>query len=95
MRANIWAWCQVWAAGWLPGKWPPFDDQADTDQRPLHLWRPWVGVSDCYTLACMPLVPWSNRVSGGGFEFNGVAYPLAPNCVGEPYPIHGDGWLQP
>jgi len=73
----------------------PFNDPLDAEQLPLHLWRPWAGVRDCYTLACMPLVPWSNRISGGGFEHHGVTYPLAPNRLGELYPIHGDGWLQP
>jgi aldose 1-epimerase len=40
-------------------------------------------------------VSWSDRISTGGFEYDGVHYPVAPNRVGEPYPIHGDGWLQP
>lgn len=62
---------------------------------PLDLWRPWAGSTDRYTLASFALVPWSNRISAGGFEFDGVHYPLAPNRAGEPYPIHGDGWLQP
>ena len=61
----------------------------------LDLWRPWAGSTDRYTLASFPLVPWSNRISAGGFEFDGVFYPMAPNRAGEPYPIHGDGWLQP
>lgn len=69
--------------------------RTDAKQQSLDLWRPWAGVSDCYTLACMPLVPWSNRISGCGFEHSGVTYPLTPNRLGEPYPIHGDGWLQP
>lgn len=47
-----------------------------------------------YTLASFPLVPWSNRISQGGFEHNGTRYDMRPNRVHEPYPIHGDGWLQ-
>ncbi|MBE1162016.1 aldose 1-epimerase [Dyella acidiphila] len=43
-------------------------------------------------LACYPLVPWSNRISGGGFDFAGTSVALSPNCPGEPYPIHGSGW---
>ena len=59
------------------------------------LFRPWGGVSeDRYTLACFPLVPWSNRITGGGFTHDGTFHPLAPNRADEPYPIHGDGWLQ-
>lgn len=73
-------------AGWdwkLRNEWTP-------------LLRPWDGVSeDRYTLACFPLVPWSNRITHGGFEHDAVFHPIRPNRTGEPYPIHGDGWLQP
>ena len=63
-----------------------------------HLLRQWKGSSvapaDAYTFACFPLVPWSNRIGGGGFEQAGRLYALRPNRAGEPFPIHGDGWLQ-
>lgn len=45
-------------------------------------------------LACFPLVPWSNRIGNGGFEFEGRRIDLAPNRAGEPCPIHGEGWQQ-
>jgi aldose 1-epimerase len=45
-----------------------------------------------FDLALNLLVPWSNRISGGGFRFDGRFYPLAPNVPGEPYPIHGNGF---
>lgn len=61
----------------------------------LDLWRPWAGSTDRYTLASFPLVPWSNRISAGGFDHDQVHYPMALNRDAEPYPIHGDGWLQP
>lgn len=61
---------------------------------PFHLWRPWFGDPDPFTLASLPLVPWSNRISGGGFENDGVFHPLQPNREGEACPIHGEGWLQ-
>lgn len=61
----------------------------------LDLWRPWNGDLDRYSLASMPLIPWSNRISSGGFEHDGRFHPLLPNRTGEPYPLHGDGWLQP
>ncbi len=46
-------------------------------------------------LACFPLVPWSNRIGTAGFEFEGRRIDLVPNRVGEPCPIHGEGWQQP
>jgi aldose 1-epimerase len=61
----------------------------------LDLWRPWDGATaDLYRMASFPMVPWSNRISGGGFEAAGEFHPMRPNRAGEPYPIHGDGWLQ-
>ncbi len=61
----------------------------------LDLWRPWDGVNeDRYSLANFAMLPWSNRISGGGFEQAGHFHAMAPNRAGEPYPIHGDGWLQ-
>ncbi|MFZ0600170.1 MAG: aldose 1-epimerase [Roseiarcus sp.] len=45
-----------------------------------------------FDLALNLLVPWSNRISGGGFRFNGQFHPLAPNLPGEPFPIHGNGF---
>lgn len=66
-------------------------------ERPTHvqdLWRPWTGAADRYSLASFAMVPWSNRISAGGFAQDGKHYPMAPNRAGEPYPIHGDGWLQ-
>lgn len=43
-------------------------------------------------LACYPLVPWSNRIAGGGFDWRGRRVALAPNRGDDPYPIHGSGW---
>jgi aldose 1-epimerase len=73
----------VTAWGWrTPEGWTP-------------LFRPWDGKSeDRYTLACFPLVPWSNRITQRGFEHDDAHYPLRPNRINERYPIHGDGWLQ-
>ncbi len=47
-----------------------------------------------FDLACNLLVPWSNRISGGGFSFQGHFHPLEPNLPGEPFPIHGNGFQQ-
>jgi aldose 1-epimerase len=69
--------------------------QVDRPQGHIDLWRPWDGLSeDRYTLANFAMLPWSNRISGGGFEHAGRFHPMVPNRAGEPYPIHGDGWLQ-
>ena len=46
-------------------------------------------------LACFPLLPWSNRIGGGGFSCAGRWVPLQPNRAGDPHPIHGDAWLKP
>ncbi|MEP2758650.1 MAG: aldose 1-epimerase [Hyphomicrobiales bacterium] len=55
--------------------------------------RPWDGLSgNPFSLACNPLVPFSNRMSQGGFEWRGVQHDVAPNLDGEALPIHGDGF---
>ena len=70
--------------------------QLDGPQGRRDLWRAWDGrTTDLYTLASFPMLPWSNRISGGGFTHDGQFHPMQPNRAGEPYPIHGDGWLQP
>ena len=48
-----------------------------------------------FELANNLLVPWSGRISGGGFPFGGGFHRLAPNLDGEPLPIHGNGFSQP
>ena len=45
-----------------------------------------------FDLANNLLVPWSNRISGGGFHFGGRFHRLDPNLPGEPCPIHGNGF---
>ncbi len=42
-----------------------------------------------------PIVPFVNRIRGGNFIFRGRTIQLAQNMVGEPSPIHGQGWLAP
>ncbi|QRN55683.1 aldose 1-epimerase [Dyella caseinilytica] len=43
-------------------------------------------------LSCYPLVPWSNRITEGGFHVDGRWIALARNRDDEPWPIHGSGW---
>ncbi|MBZ9966661.1 aldose 1-epimerase [Mesorhizobium sp. B292B1B] len=47
------------------------------------------------TSGCQLLVPWSNRISGGGFAFDGRFHAVEPNVPGEAFPIHGDGFQRP
>jgi aldose 1-epimerase len=61
------------------------------------LFRPCRDLSrtQAFDLASNLLVPWSNRISGGGFRFAGQFFPLEPNLPGEPCPIHGNGFSSP
>jgi len=59
---------------------------------PVPLLRPGDGTG---TSGCQLLVPWSNRISGGGFSFDGRFHAVEPNVHGEAYPIHGDGFQKP
>ncbi|MGR3659569.1 MAG: aldose 1-epimerase [Paracoccaceae bacterium] len=55
--------------------------------------RPWDGdESNPFSLASNVLVPFSNRISRGGFEWGGEKYFLDANSEGEEFPIHGDGF---
>lgn len=59
--------------------------------------RSWDGAPDPFALACNLLAPFSNRISGGGFPFDGRFHPVEPNLRAlMPFPIHGDafqkGW---
>lgn len=63
----------------------------DVDNRSVL--RPWSGdQTNPFSLALNILVPFSNRISGGGFDWNGQWCGIAPNLTGEPFPIHGDGF---
>jgi aldose 1-epimerase len=48
-----------------------------------------------FALALNLLLPFSNRISGGGFEADGRFHALSPNLNGEPFPIHGDAFQRP
>jgi aldose 1-epimerase len=49
--------------------------------------------TDILQLGSFPLVPWVNRVRGGGFEFRGRQIRLTPDLHRDPSPLHGHGWL--
>lgn len=42
--------------------------------------------------ACFPLVPFANRIRGGGFVCDGRRIDLPANMAGDRSPIHGQGW---
>lgn len=45
-----------------------------------------------FALASNVLAPWHNRISGGGFIFDGQFYALEPNLPGAPFPLHGNAF---
>jgi len=42
---------------------------------------------------CYPLLPYSNRIALGRFNWQGHAHQLAMNFEGSPHPLHGVGYL--
>ncbi len=74
-----------------------FDRRSSSGWRPIM--RPFEmpadGAPATSALAMNLLIPWSNRISSGGFDYGGRHHPLAPNLAGEACPIHGDAWLAP
>src|SRR5258708_40196566 len=45
-------------------------------------------------LASFPLVPYSNRIANGRFQFAGRSCELPRNCTGFELPLHGVGWIR-
>ena len=78
----------------LGGSISAFDVKTRAERLPIF--RRWTGESENPRgLGSSPMVPWFNRISGGGFNFGGTFYPIAPNDPLEPVPLHGDGWSSP
>lgn len=48
-----------------------------------------------FEMASFPLVPYSNRIAAGKFEWNGGTVTLARNFPPEPHAIHGVGFESP
>ncbi|PAS99564.1 MAG: hypothetical protein BSR46_07305 [Candidatus Dactylopiibacterium carminicum] len=44
-------------------------------------------------VANFPLLPWSNRLTGGGFHLDGRFHAVPSNRDDSPYPMHGTGWM--
>jgi aldose 1-epimerase len=47
---------------------------------------------DPLRMASFPLVPYSNRIGHGRFDWDGHAVGITPNFPPEPHAIHGVGW---
>ena len=43
-------------------------------------------------LSCWPLLPYSNRIAHGRFEFDGASYEVAQTVDDVAFPLHGVGW---
>ena len=69
--------------------WPRTTSEAG---RPTPIFRPCRDFSTAQPFDLASNFSWSNPISGGGFNFGGKFHQLAPNIVGEPFPIHGNGF---
>ena len=64
--------------------------EARLPEGPVPVLRPWQGSpTDPFGLGCILLLPFCNRLFGGGITFGGVSHPVAPNLTGEAVPHHG------
>lgn len=76
----------------LGGSVTAFDVKAGGKSLPIF--RRWTGETENPRgLGSSPMVPWFNRISGGGIKFGGKFYPIEPNDPLDPAPLHGDGWF--
>lgn len=69
-----------------------FDWVADGTRRPILRQSP-PSLGKPLEASSFPLVPYVNRIRGGGFTFRGRDVRLKPNLAGDPSPLHGQGWL--
>lgn len=56
----------------------------------LPIFQPDARRRGVFALGCNVLLPFSNRISGGGFWHDGVFHALAPNIAGNRFPTHGN-----
>lgn len=69
-----------------------WDVRRDTGWCPL--WRPYQPSEGRRIIASFALLPWSNRLPGGGFSLDGKFHPMESNRADSPVPMHGTGWMQ-
>ena len=72
-----------------------YDLVGDAGRLPLFRPTPFGPTGRAFDVGSILLIPWSNRISGGGFEYDGRFVRLEPNLDGEPYPIHGNAFQLP
>ncbi|GAB2895419.1 aldose 1-epimerase [Uliginosibacterium flavum] len=63
------------------------------EDRWCPIWRSYAPNPQRRTVANFPLLPWSNRLIGHGFEVDGKFYPVASNRPDEGLPMHGTAWM--
>lgn len=86
--------CRITVAPQMGGGIAAFTARTGNGDRPVL--RPLAGEgAKVFDLAQNVLVPFSNRISGGGFSCGGTFHQIAPNLPGEAFPIHGDGFQKP
>lgn len=50
---------------------------------------------DVFETSYFPLIPYSNRIAGGQFEYLGKTIKIPLNRPDQTFPIHGNGWSRP
>jgi aldose 1-epimerase len=76
----------------LGGSIAAFDLKRGAERVPIF--RRWTGEwENPRALGSSPMLPWFNRISGGGISFGGHFYPIARNDPLDEFPLHGDGWI--
>lgn len=51
--------------------------------------------TEARALACYPMIPYSNRIPHGRFEWNRRQRQIRPNSPVSPHPLHGNAWQLP
>jgi len=69
-------------------------EAANGDPLPIFQTAPAPGRRGPFALGLNLLIPFSNRISGGGFWHEGVFHPLERNAA-DRYPIHGNAFTMP
>ena len=85
MRCLVLPACGGSLAGWWLGESPLLRPSGPED----------CASGDATRLAGFPLVPFSNRIAGARFDWQGTAINLPRNRAGEGHALHGLGWQRP